>query len=130
MNRLSLTPLLTLSGVLLLCACSKPPSPDESKTFQGPDNGVVYVVETFYGSGAPSADYTRVLARAASSAGNEGQIVLSGENLTLQSIKWVNSTNVEICLGTGITDRYANEVFVKVKDKTLEIRNHLLEDCH
>jgi hypothetical protein len=115
-----------IAAALLGSGCNKV---DESRKIDGPNNGATYVIETSYGLGAATSDYT--VLSAVSRGDKEGKkvLVLSGENLVIQKLTWTDANNVYICLKGGITDRYANQVSIGPIEKLVKIRNHLVEDC-
>jgi hypothetical protein len=116
----------TVFAMLLLNGCGS--KPDESRSVNGPNNGVIYVIETFYGHGPVSADNTNVYAVPREGDG-ERRLVLAGENLEIKKLEWKNATNLLICLTGGITSHYSNLVTVQLGRGSINIRNHLVEEC-
>ena len=112
--------------LMALSSCSG--EPDERQLMYGPNNDIVYVVEMFHGSGAPSSDDTNIYAMSEENKQSR-RLVLSGENLDIKKIVWKDATNVVICLTGGITSHYSNLVTVPLHSGSTNIHNHLVEDC-
>jgi hypothetical protein len=109
----------------MLTSCSG--EPDERRLVNGPGNDIVYIRETFYGS-TLSSDETNIYAVSKGNSRSR-RLVLSGENLSIKKLAWKDSTNVVICLTEGITSHYSNLVTVPLQSGSINIHNHLVEDC-
>jgi hypothetical protein len=122
----------TLGAVtaVLLAACSKQqPKPDESIRIDGPNKEVAYLVEAFNNS-LLASDMTIVYAIPAVGKVTEKDkaLVLSGEYLKVK-VSWRDANNVDICLKDGITHEYENLTLLELKGHSVQVRNHLLENC-
>jgi hypothetical protein len=99
-------------------------------TIKSPINGVFYSVETFYGKGAMSSDFTWVYAHLEHAGKSDKMLVLSGEYLKISNIIWTSPNENTICLEGGITNTFRNEVTLSVGGVSETIRNHLLDHCY
>lgn len=121
----SLRALIVVFLMFMLSSCTG--EPDERQVVNGPGNDVVYIRETFYGS-TLSADDTNIYAAFRGNTKSR-RLVLSGENLSIKKLAWKDSTNVVICLTEGIISHYSNLVTVPLQSGSINIHNHLVEDC-
>jgi hypothetical protein len=119
--------MVVLSVAELGCA-----RPNEVKVFKSPTDGVFLSVETWYGHGPLSPDITKVYAHFERNGKEKKIVVLAGEELTLRGVSWSGPHDVTLCLGTGYTDTYRNEVTLNVGDSpddSQTIYTHLEEHC-
>ncbi len=119
---------LAIFGVplVVVLSCAKP---DRVDTFKSPSPDVFYTVETANGHGAVSSDFTRVYAHLESNGKSDQKLVLDGEYLVIGRVSWVNSNEVNICLSSGLTNSFRNEVTLIAGNRSETIRTHLQEQC-
>lgn len=113
-----------------LAGCSG--KPDSTVTIPSPNTEVFYTVETSYGNGPVSNDFSRVYAHFTHAGKQAKQVVLSGEYIEHSTIAWTSPTDVDICVAEGITDTYRNKVTLITGDdlaSSYTIHNHLKERC-
>jgi hypothetical protein len=104
-------------------------NPDSVVTVQSPIEGLFYTVETSKAAG-PTSDTTRVFAHFERGGKSRKILVLSGENMTVSKVSWNNSHDATLCLDSGITDTFRNEVTLIVGDTPEDsktVHNHLQE---
>ncbi len=118
---------LTFLQVGLFSGCGKP---DKVTTIRSPTEGLFYTVETSFGHGAISSDYTNVYAHLERNGKSDRKLVIGGEYLESIKITWTSSHDVMLCLHPGsFTDSFSNEVTLIVGDASETIHNHLQEHC-
>ncbi len=128
-------PLLGKLAVMLLAVASMSgcsAKPDSVKTILSPNKEVYYTIETSYGSGAVSNDYTRVYAHFSLDRKSRKQVVLGGEYNENTAITWISPTDVEMCVREGLTDTFRNQVTLITGDdpsSSYTIHNHFKEHC-
>jgi hypothetical protein len=122
--------LLSVSLILvLLSGCAKP---NQVTTVKSPTAGLFYTVELFKNAG-PTSDFTRVYAHLERDGKAKKMLVLDGENLAVGKITWNDPHDATLCLESGITDTFHNEVTLIVGDTPEDsetIRNHIDEHCN
>ena len=119
--------ILYLTSVLIV-GCSKA-KPDNIIKFNSPDPSIYYTVETYHGHGAMDSDYTWVYAHVERNGKTNRELVLDGEYLKVTNIVWNDSHENTICLDSGITNIYRNEVTISLDGKSETIYSHLEEHC-
>lgn len=102
--------------------------PDTVTIINSPVAGVFYTVETTYGHGAVSNDYTNVYAHFRHGNKSDKKLVLAGDYIDFSKISWMDSHNIVFCLSTGLTNTYYNEVTLSADGAFTTIHNHLLEE--
>lgn len=112
--------------IVLISGCAKP---DSVNTIKSPLDGVYYTVETSYGHGAASADFTKVYAHIEHGSRSDKKLVIDGDYLEFSSIVWTGPQDVVLCIKAGITDSFRNEVTLIVESVSMTIHNHLQEHC-
>ncbi|MGA2001664.1 MAG: hypothetical protein ABSG52_16905 [Terriglobales bacterium] len=108
-------------GFTLGCA-----KPDTVTTLKSPTPGVFYTVETHYGHGPVSADFTRVYAHVERDGKTDKKLVLDGENLVITKAVWANPNEITLWV-SGRTNTYRNEVTLIAGSWSLTIHNQLEE---
>ena len=106
--------------------------PDRMRTIPSPNSEVFYTVETSQGIGPVSADFTRVYAHFSHGGKTRKIDVLDGEYIENTAITWTSPTDVEMCVVSGITDTFRNEVTLITGDdlsSSYTIHNHFREQC-
>lgn len=116
-----------LISIGVISGCSEPP--DKVITIESPKENIFYSVETYYGHGAIDNDYTRVYANLKHNGKLERIVVLGGEYLTFANISWDSPHEITLCLVSGITDTYRNEVTLISGDVSIKLDNHLVDNC-
>jgi len=123
-NRFVTTLCVALSFAL---GCARP---DHVESIKGPVEGVFYTVETSYGHGAASSDYTNVYAHLERNGKSDRKLVIDGEYLESIKIIWTSPHDVMLCLQPGsFTNSFKNEVTLISGDTSETIHNHLQEHC-
>jgi hypothetical protein len=120
----------TATGLLLLfllAACAKP---DEITTIRSSVNGLYLTIETFHGHGPASSDDTTVYVRLSGDGRSDKQLALSGEYLSFAEAAWTAPDIVTLCLASGITAEFRNEVTVRVGDRYEKVHVVLKENCN
>ena len=114
--------------IVLILGCAKP---DKVATFGSPVDGVFYTVEIYDGFGLGSGT-TSVYAHFERNGKSKKMLVLQGDDLTVAKIIWNGPNDVTLCLGTGFTEIFRNEVTLSLGDSpepSETISNHLQEHC-
>jgi hypothetical protein len=121
-----------LAGMILPVAfifgCAKP---DKVETFKSPTEGVYYTVETYDGIGLASGT-TSVYAHFERNGKAKKLLVLQGDDLTLARLTWNSPHDVTLCLRSGFTETFRNDVTLILGDTpeySMRIYNHLEENC-
>jgi hypothetical protein len=112
--------------ISFVSGCAKP---DHVTTIQSPTGGVFYTVEITYGHGAIDNDSTSVYAHLERSGKSVKKLVLSGEYLEFSKIDWNDPYDVTLCLQSGFTSLYYNQVTLSVGGDSVTVHNHLQEHC-
>jgi hypothetical protein len=87
-------------------------------------------VETSYGHGAVSNDYTNVYAHYSNGKTEDRELVLNGPYLEKTTVRWNAPNDVDLCIGKGRTVEFWNWVTLAPEGLSpLEIHNHLNEGC-
>jgi hypothetical protein len=102
--------------------------PDNVTIINSPAVGVFYTVETTYGLGPASSDYTNVYAHFRHGNKSDKKLVLSGDYVGFSKVFWTDPHNIVLCLSAELTNRYYNEVTLSADDAFTTIHNHLLEE--
>jgi hypothetical protein len=113
-------------AVGMVSGCAKP---DQVMTIKSPRDGIFYTVETFNGSGPADPDFTRVYAHLQRDGKTDKKLVLDGGYLDIVPITWVSSHDVILCLNSGVTNSFRNEVTLTAGSASETIHNHLQEHC-
>jgi hypothetical protein len=117
-------------AVLFVSGCGKP---DKLTTVMSPTEGLFYTIETSFGHGAISSDYTRVYAHLERNGKAARILVIDGEYLESVRIIWISPNDVTLCLQPGsFTNSFRNQVTLIVGDTTndsVTVHNHLQEHC-
>jgi hypothetical protein len=123
------TLMLTVLGLSIGCAkpsevvTIKPPSPTA-------DGFTYYTIETYYGHGAVSNDFTNIYAHFPVGDKTDKQLVMHGEYLQGTKITWIDENNVAICIPDGaITSTFRNVVALNVGSVGETKHHHLQEHC-
>jgi len=106
--------------------------PDSVRTAPSPNKEVFYTVETSYGNGPVSNDYTRVYAHFSHGGKTTKEVVLSGEYIENSAIIWTSPTDVDLCVVNGLTDTFRNQVTLITGDdpsSSYTIHDHFKEHC-
>jgi hypothetical protein len=96
--------LLYLSIVL---GCAKP---DNIATFKSPDPHIFYAVETYYGIGPTSADFTRVYIHFERDGESLKELVLDGDYLTIKKVDWVGANDTHLWVSGGPINSFRDKV--------------------
>ena len=126
MKILKLLFLLAIFSTFIGCAKDVPA---QIQTVKSPWKEVFYTVETYTGYGPTVSDETVVYANLVKNNKTNKVAVLSGDYLEIKEIKWTSPYDVSICIGTGATSTFRNEVYLMVSDAHIKIHNHLQEKC-
>ena len=122
------TTLLLLSLVASGCA-----RPYKVETFRSPTEGVFFTVETYNGGPGPlGSNVTKVYAHFERHGKSTRAVVLEGDSLTIPRIAWNATHDATICLDTGITDIFHNEVTLILgngQGDSVAIHNRLDDHC-
>jgi hypothetical protein len=102
--------------------------PDHFVTTPSPDPSVFYTVESFDGHGPLSSGSTDVYAHLNAGSSSDRKLVLHGLYINAR-VTWVDSENVSLCLASGLTSEYYNEVTLNAGEASRTIHNHLKENC-
>ena len=106
--------------------------PDKVDIFKSPTDGVFLTVEAYDGHGPLSPDITKVYAHFEHNGKAKKIVVLAGEELTVRKIIWNTPNDATLCLGSGYTDTFRNDVTLILGDNPEDsetIRTHLDEHC-
>ncbi len=107
-------------------------NPDRVVTSNSPVEGVFLTVETYYGHGAPSPDFTKVYAHMEGHGRAYRILVLDGEELTIDRIIWNGPNDATFCLNGGFTITFRNRVtldLVDTPDPSVPMHFRLDENC-
>jgi hypothetical protein len=112
-------------AILFVTGCKA----DKIVTIKSPAAEIFFTLETDFGHGAVSSDYTRVYAHLERNGKKDKIDVLDGDDLEIKKIVWLNPNEVTICLQGGFTTIFRNHVTLHV-DNSLSnsLRTHLQED--
>ncbi len=94
-----------LVQVVSLAGCGKA---DEIQRFDSPEAGLFFTVETRYGRGAVSPDFTRIYAHLEANDKTARELVLDGEYLQETKVIWLSPTEVALCLEKGHREGYTD----------------------
>jgi hypothetical protein len=110
--------------------CSRPV---KVNTFKSPKAEVYFTVETYDGGTGPlGSDLTKVYAHFERRGKSTRILVLEGDSLTVSKIIWNAPREDTICLDSGTTDIFHNQVTLILGDSEGDsetIGNHLDERC-
>lgn len=122
---------VTLFLMTLLVSACTPLSKVE--TFRSPTASVFFTVETYDGGPGPlGSDIVKVYAHFERHGKTERASVIEGDSLTVSNIIWNTPQDATICLNSGITDSFHNQVTLILGDSqedSVTIHNHLDEHC-
>ena len=96
---------------------------------KSPAPGVYFTVETFYGHGPADADFTWVYANFEHNGASAKVLVLTGAYLEVSKIVWGAPLDATLCLKTGTTNSFRNEVVLEAGGASVTIHSHLQEHC-
>jgi hypothetical protein len=114
--------------VFFLSGCHS--NPDHVVTFRSPKSPVYYTVETSYGHGPVSNDYTDIYGHFDHGGSSDRQLALNGPYLENATVTWTSPTEVEFCIGDGRTIEFRNHLYLSTKDNAfIEIHERLDETC-
>lgn len=102
--------------------------PDHIVTAPSPNPNVFYTVETHDGHGPLSSDTTDIYAHLNAGNDSDRKLVLHGLYLNT-TVTWMDSNNVSLCVISGLTSQYYNEVTLNAGQTYRTIHNHLKEKC-
>jgi hypothetical protein len=121
---------LVLIQVAILSGCGKP---DTVQRFDSPTTGLFFTVETRYGHGAISPDFTRVYAHLEADGKTDRELVLDGEYLEETKVIWLSPTEVTLCVETtykeGYTDHFRSYVTLSAGGVAKTIHSHYQGRC-
>lgn len=100
--------------VLLFSGCNK--KPDKTVTVKSPNSEIYFTIETYYGRGAVSSDFTVVNAHLERNGQSDKRDVLDGETLEIKKIVWLNPNEAIICLQGGFTNTFRNQTNFHIDD--------------
>ena len=129
MTACGISTILLLLG-LVMTGCGRR---EKVETFSSPTNGIFFTVETYDGGPGPlGSDTTKVYAHFERHGKSTTVPVLVGDNLTISKIIWNTSYDDTICLNSGFTDTFHNEVTLilgNAPGDSQTIHNYLEEHC-
>jgi hypothetical protein len=116
--------------VLAICAalCGCHAKPDHIVSVPSNDPNIFYTVESFDGHGPLGSGSTDVYAHLNAGSDSDRKLVLHGLYLNTR-VTWVDRDNVSLCLVSGLTSEYYNEVTLNAGQAYRTIHNHLKENC-
>jgi hypothetical protein len=127
---------LWLATACLACVfagCADIVRPDNVQRFDSPVAGLFFTVETWYGHGAVSPDFTRVYAHLEAKGKTDRELVLDGEYLEETKVTWLSPTDVTLCVETtyheGYTDHFRTYVTLSASGVAKTIHSHYLGRC-
>lgn len=91
--------------------------------------GLFITVETHFGRGAPTADFTRIYAHLEADGRSDRELVLDGEYLQGTKIIWLDPHEVTLCLAEGYTESFRNYVTLHAGGVTQAVHTHIQEHC-
>jgi hypothetical protein len=119
---------LTVAPLGILTGCHA--KPDRVVTLRSPNSPIYYTVETSYGHGAVSNDYTDVYAHYEHGKYSDRQLALNGPYLENTAIRWNSPTDVDFCIGNGMTIEFRNRITLSTEDlSSVEVHQQLNETC-
>lgn len=123
-----------LAQVGIFAGCADIVRPDNVQRFDSPVAGLFFTVETWYGHGAVSPDFTRVYAHLETKGKTDRELVLDGEYLENTKVIWLSPTEVALCVekgcGEGFTDHFRNYVTLSAGGVSKTIHTHFQEHCN
>jgi hypothetical protein len=121
---------LVLTQVAMLSGCGKP---DIVQRFDSPVAGLFLTVETRYGHGAVSPDFTQIYAHIEANGKNDRELVMDGEYLEKVNVIWLSPTEVALCVEKGyregFTDHFRNYATLRAGGVSKTIHSHFQEHC-
>lgn len=99
---------------LLLFGCNK--KPDKIVNVKSPKSEIYFTIETYYGRGAVSSDFTVVNAHLERNKQSDVRDVLDGDTLEIEKIVWLNPNEATICLQGGFTNTFRNQTDFHIDD--------------
>ncbi len=125
--------LVLLIQVGIFAGCADIVRPDNVQRFDSPVAGLFFTVETWYGHGAVSPDFTRVYAHLEAKGKTDRELVLDGEYLEETKVIWLSPTEVALCLDKsykeGYTDHFRTYVTLDAGGVSRTIHTHFQEHC-
>ena len=121
---------LLLVQIAILAGCGKP---DIVQRLDSPVPGLFLTVETRYGHGAVSPDFTQVYAHLEANGRNDRALVMDGEYLEKINVIWLSPTEVALCVEKdyreGFTDHFRNHATLRAGGVSKTIHSHFQEHC-
>jgi hypothetical protein len=125
--------LVLLIAVGIFAGCALIAHPDSVQRFDSPVAGLFFTVETRYGHGAVSPDFTQVYAHLEANGKNDRELVMDGEYLEKINVIWLSPTEVALCVEKGyregFTDHFRNYATLRAGGVSKTIHSHFQEHC-
>jgi len=119
-------PLLFVAQAAVLGGCARPSSVNKIQSTRA---GLYLTVETFNGNGPVASDFTRVFANLDLYGDTTKQLVVDGEYLEISKVVWPEPGALTICINSGITNSFHNEVTLILGESSQTIHSILNEHC-
>lgn len=121
--------LLSVLGGALIAGSGCRAHPDDVRHVPSPLVGLDATMETFYGQGAPAADYSRLFVTYARHGRRDRRVVLGGEYLQESAVRWITADHLVVCIAPGaITNEFRNNILLET-DTSVTLHTELREDC-
>jgi len=125
--------LVLLIAVGIFAGCALIAHSDSVQRFDSPVAGLFFTVETWYGHGAISPDFTRVYAHLEANGKTDRELVLDGEYLEETKVIWLSPSEVTLCVETtykeGYTDHFRSYVTLSAGGVAKTIHSHYQGRC-
>ena len=111
--------------LLLLAGCTKPAV---ILTSNSATAGLYLTIERF-NEGPLVSDDTKVYVHWERNGQSKKRLVLWGEYLTFSDVSWIAPDEVSMCLKSGQTAEYHNEISLSLDGNTKKVHVYLHEQC-
>jgi hypothetical protein len=126
MSMRNICSLLALFAFGISSGCGKA---DRIDRVNSPESGLFVTVETRYGRGAVSPDFTRIYAHLEGSGQSDKKLLLDGEYLQGTKVVWLKPSEVTLCVPEGYTESFRNYVTLRAGGISQTIHTHFVEHC-